>query len=253
MKRKKISTYILLLYQDNPPAPENDKETRRRRKIENSERRRELHEQRNAQHRRPKAIDARVKRCLVCERPIERPKPDQQICKSPRCFQRYARDAAEELYKLIVAQHEWYRDSLEIYPGDFQSHRVMILQPLQSNWDWRKLDRWFREGITGLTWNSSYSDDVDSWKKKPRLRDFSEKVTLRLKSGGHETVDRQMAASHAGLLRSRPNGTHSIWRSGVGNTCCTCFQPTNSPSSRPRCTCGMARCRRWPSPRRHVP
>src|SRR5207248_5665935 len=91
------------------------------------------------------------------------------------------------------------RDGLEIYPGDYR--RALIPQPEQSNWNWRKFEEWHEQGIKLVPVGAQVQRGIDAL----HLRDYSEPVRLRNKSGSYRFEDRQKAASPVSLILVRTN------------------------------------------------
>ena len=110
-------------------------------------------------------------------------------------FENKIKIAAETLYHLVCAIPRAERDSEEIYPDDFR--KVLIPLPLQSNWNWRELERRYREGMLPCGVSSGALLGRDSL----GLRDYAEPARLLFKYGRYELATRQKAASPVRHIR----------------------------------------------------
>jgi len=101
------------------------------------------------------------------------------------------RYSAGTLFHLIDAIPQVERDRYEIYPADFRT--ALISLRLQSNWDWRTLDRWLEQGIVLCGMSARTAAGIDTL----GLHDYSEPTRLLTKFKRYEFAYRQKAASSA--------------------------------------------------------
>jgi hypothetical protein len=114
--------------------------------------------------------------------------------------------AARTLYHLIDSIPVSSRDDLEIYPDDYRE--ALIPQPLQSNWNWRKLKLWHRQGmlLCGVSGRALLGRDTLG------LRDYTEPTKLLTRFDRYEFAWRQKAASPVRHILDMPGPTE--WSHG---------------------------------------